>query len=90
MQLVAVLDRVRAQEADIITKVSMLKIDARPGPSDGDTFGEQGGLAGWQPASMGTTAEPVPVISDAVLHRLQAHREEYLRSLQVGLLGFRV
>jgi len=82
-QLAVVLDRVRAQEADIISKVSMLKIDASPGPEDGDTCGEQGGLVPWPPAASGTpNHELAPVISDSVLHRLQAHREEYLRSLQ--------
>jgi hypothetical protein len=80
LQLAQVLARVRAEEADIVSRVSMLQIEqSKPSPANADhapTLGEH--------ARAGAPVhEPEPVIPLAVVRRIQASREEYVRSLQV-------
>ena len=80
LQLAQVLARVRAEEADIVSRVSMLQIEhSKPFPANADhtpTLGEH--------ARAGAPVhEPEPVIPLAVVRRIQASREEYVRSLQV-------
>jgi hypothetical protein len=86
LQLAQVLARVRAEEADIVSRVSMLQIEhSKPVPANAD-----------HPPALGEHAragppvhEPEPVIPLAVVRRIQASREEYVRSLQVlSLLDF--
>jgi hypothetical protein len=80
LQLAQVLARVRAEEADIVSRVSMLQIEhSKPFPANADhapTLGEH--------ARAGAPVhEPEPAIPLAVVRRIQASREEYVRSLQV-------
>ena len=74
-QLAEILQRERAHEDNIVSKVSMMKIDTSNSTADA-------ALPKWPHPFIGGQDPEEPVIPPATVRRLHANREEFLRSLQ--------